>query len=676
MTDFDFDPARLAEAAIQANLDPQIFEQIDDREIPRPKNFYEWAHGSLFLDITPFPKQVEICTNYLGQFCPHCTDDRLVERDERWGNVLLCIPTDLPLADVKDRVRFLDDGTCPQCRRTRAALVASGDLNHYLNLNGCAGMRGSKSVTVGGLLATYQLARYLLIPSPSRYFGLMQNQMLHGTFVAITAGQAYDTLWQAFKDRIDGSPWFINYHAFLKEEAKRLGKEELYDIKDTFLWYGHKQLSFSFCGPDIRTIRGRTRFFCAIDEIGWFDAAGETSSARIRLNSRETHHALLKSLRTIRSAATMLRQQGEHDPLDGLNANVSSPSSLNDAIMTGLRDANEDRTIYGFHYATWEMNPHVPLDSLRDEMRNAKEFERDYAAVPPLGANQFIDAEPSVVKCQLDHPQTRMVQWSKEQLIDEFGDTTVYLKVRPSVSEKTRPRVLTVDTGLSNNSFAVTMWSYDRDTAMPVCDVALECSPELRDGVRLPVNFPQMYESVIEPLLKSFRVILCVYDRWNSVDQVQRIRRDHKIEAVQYSLKWQDFLTIRSRVIESTLRLPRFEMSIDQVRRSDERFDDLVRSVPATHLALQILTVREGGRKVMKPLNGTDDLFRCLCLAVKFLLDPKYTRRFSQYGAVNMLARVSVGSVKSNRGVDPTRLASNERRESLGVRKSFVPSLK
>ena len=43
--------------------------------------------------------------------------------------------------------------------------------------------------------------------------------------------------------------------------------------------------------------------------------------------------------------------------------------------------------------------------------------------------------------------------------------------------------------------------------------------------------------------------------------------------------------------------LPKFEMPIDDVRKSDHKFEDLVRPIPATNLALQILTVREGGRR-------------------------------------------------------------------------------
>jgi hypothetical protein len=515
-----------------------------------------------------------------------------------------------------------------------------------------------------------------MIPSPSKYFGVLENQTLHGVFVAITAGQAYDTGWQAFKDRIGTAPWFQQYHAFLDTEAQKLGKEKFYDFKDSFLWYVHKNLSFSYSGPDIRTIRGRTRYYCSVDESGWFDVQADVTvkNVKVRLNFKETHTALIRSLQTVRSAAHALRAKGEIDPVDGINVDVSSPSSINDAIMIGLREATEDSTIYAFHYSSWEMNPFLPLSSLRSEQRNRATFERDYEAVPPLGVSQFMDNQLSVEKCQRIESQQQMVLWDKKVITDEFNDKTLYLEVKPLRPDRNRPRIITVDTGFSNNSFAVELWSYDRELKMPVCDVALECAPESGETDKILINFPMMLEKCVVPLINSFRVLLVVYDRYNSIDAVQRLRKDYKVEALQYTLKWQDFLQVRSRLIDSSLRLPRFEIPIEDVRKSDRQFEEIVRPIPATHLALQILTVRQAGRKVVKPINGNDDLFRCLCLAVKFLLDPAYTSKFEQYGAGLAAGRPPVGVMRSNRG-EVVQAAQHQRNPSslLGVRKAFVP---
>ncbi len=514
-----------------------------------------------------------------------------------------------------------------------------------------------------------------MLKSPAKYFSLMENQTLHSTFVAITAGQAKDTLWQAFKDRIDSAPWFKDYHAFLDDEAKRLGKEKFYDYKETFLSYDHKQLICSFCGPDIRTIRGRTRFNTAMDEKGWFDVQADShaSSSKVRMNAHETHVALEKSLRTIRSASMKLRDSGEWDPPDAFNCDVSSPSSLNDAIMVGLREANEDPTIYAFHYATWEMNPDITLDSLRAEMRDRKAFERDYGATPPLGANQFIPYQNAIEKSQRGVSQTKNITWTKRYESDDYGDRTMYLEVKPQKKDRTKPMILTVDTGLSNNSFAVTLWSFNREDRKPECEVALECMPEETEGERILVNFPLMFENCIVPLVSNFRVIMAVFDRWNSIDHVQRLRREHKVEAIQYVLKWADFQAIRATVADSNFTIPKMEVAIDDIRKDKRKFEDIVRPIPITHLALQILTVREGGRKVMKPINGTDDLFRCLCLAIRFILDPDYTRKFEQYGSAMGMGRAVVGVMRANYKEQAGVSARSQQVEdmNIGVRKGF-----
>jgi hypothetical protein len=192
--------------------------------------------------------------------------------------------------------------------------------------------------------------------------------------------------------------------------------------------------------------------------------------------------------------------------------------------------------------------------------------------------------------------------------------------------------------------------------------------PERDGGEAVAVNFPLMYEQVLQRLFQHFWVCLVLYDRWQSVDQMQRIRKEHKIEAVQYSLKWTDFQLVRSRVLDSAVALPKLEVPIADVRKDDRPFERIVTNNPVTHLALQILTVREGGRKVIKPLNGTDDLFRCLCLGITFMLDPKYTPRFERHGS-------ALGGSRRVNAVIRTSRDSGERLHhvptGVGVRKSF-----
>ena len=92
---------------------------------------------------------------------------------------------------------------------------------------------------------------------------------------------------------------------------------------------------------------------------------------------------------------------------------------------------------------------------------------------------------------------------------------------------------------------------------------------------------------------------------------------------------------------------------------------------PEIYLEVVPVTVREGGRKVIKPLNGTDDLFRCLCLGITFLLDPKYTPRFERHGGVMKAGARVPGVVRLSSGAGSVGRPRLDGMTGVGVRKPF-----
>jgi intein/homing endonuclease len=137
------------------------------------------------------------------------------------------------------------------------------DLNidgHTYWSQGIVSHNSGKSIQTA-MMSTYVIHQFLQLPNPGKWFRLLKRQVLHATFVSVTATQAWENLWQPVSDLIDGSPWFDNYHEFLDSEGERVGAE-LWNKKDTYLWYGHKALAISFSSSDVRTLRGRTRLLC------------------------------------------------------------------------------------------------------------------------------------------------------------------------------------------------------------------------------------------------------------------------------------------------------------------------------------------------------------------------------------------------------------------------------
>jgi hypothetical protein len=84
------------------------------------------------------------------------------------------------------------------------------------------------------------------------------------------------------------------------------------------------------------------------------------------------------------------------------------------------------------------------------------------------------------------------------------------------------------------------------------------------------------------------------------------------VNADRYSLKPADFREFRQRLNAGRVRFPCPETDLGKLAERDPRS---YAPFPVARLLLQLLTVRQIGQKVEKPMNGTDDLFRSMVLA-------------------------------------------------------------
>ena len=239
------------------------------------------------------------------------------------------------------------------------------------------------------MIAAYHLHRYLVIPDPIRFFGLLPSSQLYMSMTAVSAMQAEALLWVPFKEYVDEAPWFKEYHTLLNDTGERLGIELMHRPK-TFLVYKHKRIACMYEAPNKRRLRGKTRFFTAIDEIGWMEA--DATKQSVTLSADEISAALDNSLRTLRSKAEKKRLAGLWNCPDGIACNISSPSAKDDKIMRNVRSARTNKRIYAYHYPTWEANPEISRESLQPEYDKSRMVaERDFGAIPPLANDPFID---------------------------------------------------------------------------------------------------------------------------------------------------------------------------------------------------------------------------------------------------------------------------------------------
>lgn len=631
----------LIDQVLDAGLDPSVFDV--EMDVEWAKNIVDFALSPEFMNSKLWAKQAEQAVRLFCEFCPTCSDMDFLDD----------VPVDAAMGTFRSKVVLLEHGICPECGKNKCELFT--ELPPF-ELVSCLGQRSGKTALTGGIIATYYVHRFLQIPSPTRYYGLMSNTFFQLTFVAVTATQAYETLWSAFKGAIASSPWFRDYIRKLKQIERDRGFEKgtLVKVMDSVVWFGNKQLGCSYAAADMKSLRGRTRVFAGIDELGWFN----TAEAK-RANSDETYAALSNSLRTLRSAADLLWKRGEYQVLPGYMANISSPSSQYDKIMRLLKEGERDKRKVCFHMSSWEASPLITKESLAaEESNNPVKFWRDFGAIPPLANDPFIESERAIKDMQTPDPP--LLRWRPKYVTDQVNNQMRYIAadIIGQIKDRMTPRLIAVDGGEKQNSFAIGVFRLERaggeDEFNVVLDLVIEAKPEkiVETGEVIPVHFPSMFKLVLalSDRYKGLNVRAVLYDRWQSTGEVQRLR-DMRVKAEKYSPKEQDFKTLRNLVYSGNFKTPKWEhQDLSELDVTDVQ---QVRRAPYTHLAVQFATVREVGKKVVKPEVGDDDLWRVCVLGTHYLVEHK--KEFLAAPPRKKGRGITVGSVAFKSGVNNFR---------------------
>tara|TARA_B100000700_G_scaffold101966_1_gene114963 strand:+ start:14471 stop:16681 length:2211 start_codon:yes stop_codon:yes gene_type:complete len=588
--------------------------KIDDGDFPLAKNFYEWVMKDHFAGtvMTPFLEQLIWGIVVYGEWCPRCSDNTYLFETHLANDTF---------AHFEKKICLLEHGVCPSCHAKKSDMVRSGEMPFYQELAVCAGQRSGKSAATGGMLTPYLTHRVLKMQKPNDVYGIAGSTMLHGTFVALTYAQAKETLWEFYYGTLCESEWFKGYHGMLRYYEEQYG-QSLLKFNDTFVVYRPRSLMFYPAGPDKRVLRGRTRIFAGIDEIGWFDNAAD--SKKVKTSAREVYTALDRSLLTVRGAADRLINSGFDNILTGYSMNVSSPSSQRDKICELVRQSMDSDTMYGILRPTWEVNPTLPKTSkviTSEYQKNPLDAERDYGANPPLSANPYITNKDWLAKALGDKPNKIKLR-DKVKNRKRKGSATKWAEVE-KVGKCRKPTMLAIDAGYTNNSFACVVGRLN-DMGEVQINLMFEIMPE--QGI--PLNYTMIMEEVLEEVMSFQNTQVVLADRWNSVKILQDIEQGLDIVAEQYSLKYKDIGLTRSFLEAGSLKLPRMSKetkSVDDAMHFDaDVYPHCYKGYPMEHFVLQALTVQDTGTQVNKGDGLTDDLWRALCLLVWGLTNEKY----------------------------------------------------
>lgn len=582
--------------------------KIPEGDFEKAPNFYTWCVGDRFGNAKPFIEQAITGTSLFADWCPKCSDKEWFYHTHNVND---------SLAVFERKVCLLEHGKCPSCGTTRKKLFDKKRLNPYTEAAIVWGQRSGKNQFLG-MAASYHTHRIMKLENPIMAYNALKSVTLMMTFVALTAGQSKDTSWDPYTTYIHESPWFTAYNAMLTEQERRYGEGSLFKVKDTFIAYKHRRFLAHYCGPDERVLRGKTRIWGTIDELGLFPV-GQAAEGKVKVNGPETYKAIKRSITTLRLAALARLEQGFYDIPFAYFVNISSPRSVRDMIMTRYRASLASRQVLGSKKATWEVNPHVPRKALKEEFRtDPVGSERDYGANPPLTSSPFI-SNPEIIEQTFAKKTTRIVIQHKFKT-NKRGGREMWGRLVEGPSSK-RSSCMFLDAGHVYNSFAFAIGHRNSKNGYPVIRAVGELIP--KEGVK--INFSLIFKELIIPLAIQNNVVYMGADRWQSIKMLDDAEEEYGIGKIIHSLKYQEMINFRDLAAENRLTLPLPEMPTDKILTYDHSdYPKCFEGKPASHLYLQFCTVQDTGSGVIKGDDLTDDLARATMGCHSILSNPAY----------------------------------------------------
>jgi hypothetical protein len=541
--------------------------------------------------------QYAVARDFFELLCPKCND---VER--------IRTIDDIPR---EDQVLF-EYNKCPQCGFDK---IQNGkQFNNFNELIGVVGMRGGKSVLVACMSAAI-IHELLCVDELQKALGLVASQEIDGAFVAASGEQASETIYGHFRGFYDNSPWFQNYRKNLLDLEiidPELRRGDLYWQTEKSIHFKEKHIRIKSLTSNSGSIAGKTRIFAVIDELSRMDAGESKRSAT------EVYRVLKRSLLTIKASVERLRHQGIFNIPDARMFCISSPIFEDDKSMLLLKQAEISNKMFSFHRTTWEFNPDISKEDLADEYAtDPLGAERDYGANPPGSENPLV-LNTAIIEICIDKKRPSNIA-VKEKFFNEKIDQFEFHYVKPEVTDikyqNLKEYVIHCDPGQKHDSFCLAIGHLEEDDVV-VIDGALECRPipkNNRQGLDpREVYFPALTDVIIQLATKlSLRYIS--YDRWNSTEQIHRLRQ-HKILAFQKDLNRDDHIRFVNSMIANKMRFP---------ARENEFLDpSITRNMPCSKALWELKRLNDDGQKVDHAPGGTNDMIQCYVGVHRLLLFP------------------------------------------------------
>ena len=557
--------------------------QSNNLELEQAPNHIQFIESPRFLNSLPlFPEQYNIIRNFFELLCPECNDiEKLLNSNE--------VP--------RGKQILFEYNRCPRCGKHKSEFI--GELSFYTELIGVAGMRSGKT-TLAACAAAAHIHNILYTVDLQEKLGIQPTQVLDISFSAAGKKQSSSTTYGQFKNMYDRSPWFQSYKKHLMDKEDNLPdlrRHDLYKDTDTSMFFKANNIRISSVSSNSATQAGQTRIMVILDELARLDSGDSKRSAT------EVYRVMDHSLLTVRSAVSELRKENIVDVPDGIIMSISSPLFKHDKSMKLLDESRDSKKMYSFHMSTYEMNPNIKKETLKDKYkRDPIGAKRDYDAVPPGAENVFVE-DPDVVEACIDRSRDsifklREVLFTRHSKNKTISFDFVKIDVLNMKLNRMVEYAVHCDAGESSDSFCMAIGHIEDDIC--VIDGAIAVEPIAGEKTR-KVHFP----SVIDTLLKIERectIRYVTYDRWNSTDQIHRII-DRGVPAFGKNIDRESHMDFLEDLIDGNISLPNPEIKdLDPTE---------YRNVPCSRAIFELLTLNDDGIKVDHQEGQHNDMIQC-----------------------------------------------------------------
>lgn len=613
--------------------------EIEVDEAPNELIFVESPHY-LNLGTELFPAQRAIIRDFFELLCPICNDIyRIRDYDLLQHKILANLQDNSSLSETeqifydtvsKEKQILFEYDVCPKCGIKKSDI--NDKLHNYNELIGVIGQRGGKSV-VAACIATAVAHKLLCMPGLQAKYKILKKQSIDISFVAASSAQVAETIYGQFISLVNESPWFTKYkQSLIYLENANHSKGKYYTEKQKELYFKHVNLRIQSLHSNAPALRGRTRVAVFLDELSHIKEGTSDKTAD------EIYRVFSNSLATVRSAVLRAREQGIFDIPLPIMVCISSPKTQDDKMMRLLKQAEDSNLIFAVHKATWDANPNIKKEDLAEEFEHDPiGAERDFGANPAGAINPFI-SDPRLIDLCIDVDRPPIIT-VKDRFFSQNVDKHIFDYITVDLVKfeykNLHEYVMHCDPGKNKDSFCIAIGhkEYNSLGIVVIIDGAVEVRPLTKGNKfgRPPhqVNFDLFFNFILE-INKKLKCKIITYDRWNSAQQVDVLRK-HGVSAFGANLDRDDHINFAESVRNGSIRFPAKEHQYMNPK--------VERNMPCAKAIMELKALNDDGRKVDHLVNGSNDVIQCYIGVHRILQTPekldlyknKLTNNFKNY---------------------------------------------